>query len=384
MKGTWWKTLGELDPEQKKFVGLPMDGNYKLSGPPGCGKTNLLLLRAKFAAKKNLHNILFLTYASCLADYIRSGVGTHFDPSLVMTYWKWARQHIQDYYPAGLEEYEALFKIKNDEAQKRARLIALLQKAYDGAPTHNLYEAIFLDEAQDLSAGEIAELSKLTTRLTIAGDNRQGVYKQDGMTADGFEDVPLKYHYRIGRRICTVADKLLPPMEGEPTLYDRCRYREDLNASDAEAVPYASAEDQYDALIERLHKQQRAFNGELLGIFFPKKKLLADFREYIAGMDIANEIAFHDLNDAAHTYASNKQIHAMTIHSAKGSEFTAAHIVRGEEIKFPLHHLEIIFTAVTRARTSVTLYYTEKLLAPIRSAFATPTEAKMEDLFDEA
>lgn len=383
MQGTWWKNFDQLDPEQKKFAILPPEGKHVISGPPGCGKTNLLLLRAKFTVKSGLHNILFITYASCLADFIRSGVGTYFDRDQVSTYWAWARRHINTYYPQGLPAFNELFDLK-DNNEKRKKLIKLLKKAYENAPSHLLYDAIFIDEAQDLSKSEIEEISKLSPRITIAGDRRQGVYKQDGMSIAGFTPVHIKYHYRIGRRICDVADKLLPPLEGEPTLSDFCRYNnEPYGEASADAHEHSSIKIEYDALIERLVLQRRTYRSELIGVFFPKKEMLKEFRNYISKNQIISDVAFHDLLNEENSFNSSKQIHAMTIHGAKGAEFRAAHIMHGEALKFPLHHREIIFTAVTRAKTSLALHYVGSLLPFIKTAFAASNTPNPQDLFEE-
>ena len=382
MNGTWWKKFDDLDPEQKKIVRLPIDGKYLIQGPPGCGKTNLLLLRAKFTAKSELHNILFLTFANCLADFIKTGIGSSIEKDQIMTYWSWARSHIQTYYPAGLPEYKLLFDLE-DDTEKRKKLVRLLKLATKAAPTQSLYDAIFIDEAQDLSRAEIEEISRLSSRVTIAGDMRQGLYSQDGLEAKGFTAYEIAAHHRVGRKICKVADKLLPPSKDCPTLLENCRYREDLSESDAEPNECATVEAQYDAIIERLNSQSRVFKNELIGILFPKKKMLKEFRDYIADLDIASAIAFHDINDLNNSFSSSKKIHALTIHGAKGAEFRAIHIVRGEAIKFPLHRREVIFTAVTRAKTSVTLHFTGKISAPIKTAFAKPKTPTTDELFDE-
>ncbi len=48
MEETWWVEEGQLDDDQRKVAELKSKGSYLIKGPPGSGKTNLLLLRAKY------------------------------------------------------------------------------------------------------------------------------------------------------------------------------------------------------------------------------------------------------------------------------------------------------------------------------------------------
>ena len=45
MTDTWWVKQGQLDPHQKKVFTLSISDDHLVKGPPGSGKTNLLLLR---------------------------------------------------------------------------------------------------------------------------------------------------------------------------------------------------------------------------------------------------------------------------------------------------------------------------------------------------
>jgi superfamily I DNA and RNA helicase len=50
MNETWWLGEDQLDDDQKKIIALKLKGSHVITGPPGSGKTNLLLLRAKYIA----------------------------------------------------------------------------------------------------------------------------------------------------------------------------------------------------------------------------------------------------------------------------------------------------------------------------------------------
>lgn len=51
MSGTWWIDESELLDEQIRVLEEDLDSDIILKGPPGSGKTNLLLLRANHLGK---------------------------------------------------------------------------------------------------------------------------------------------------------------------------------------------------------------------------------------------------------------------------------------------------------------------------------------------
>ena len=66
MNDTWWIKEEQLDEDQKVFAGLGPTGNHLITGPPGCGKTNLLLLRAKYMYRAGQTNILVIVFTKTL------------------------------------------------------------------------------------------------------------------------------------------------------------------------------------------------------------------------------------------------------------------------------------------------------------------------------
>jgi len=75
VKKSWWRKQADLDEHQKRVVDLPTDGKYLLTGPPGSGKTNLLLLRAMYLSSASLKDVIFLTVGRTLKEFIATGVG---------------------------------------------------------------------------------------------------------------------------------------------------------------------------------------------------------------------------------------------------------------------------------------------------------------------
>src|ERR1700733_88977 len=73
MESSWWKDLSQLDDEQQKVISVDDDVDHLVIGPPGCGKTNLLLLRASYLYKKGTTNSKVLAFGRVLKEFIVSG-----------------------------------------------------------------------------------------------------------------------------------------------------------------------------------------------------------------------------------------------------------------------------------------------------------------------
>jgi superfamily I DNA and RNA helicase len=77
MKETWWVRPDQLDEDQKRIITLPIDKDYLITGPPGSGKTNLLLLRANFLVKSGLPDIVILVFTRTLKEFISTGASQY-------------------------------------------------------------------------------------------------------------------------------------------------------------------------------------------------------------------------------------------------------------------------------------------------------------------
>ena len=59
-------------------IELPPDGNYLILGPPGSGKTNLLLIRAEYLIRTDRPHLYVLMFNDPLHDFVVRG-GVHYD-----------------------------------------------------------------------------------------------------------------------------------------------------------------------------------------------------------------------------------------------------------------------------------------------------------------
>lgn len=382
MNKSWWRSKNELDDDQKAFIQLPAYGRYSLIGPPGSGKTNLLLLRAQFIAGMGEKNVLIVTYTKALADFIRTGIGAAglISPNQVKTYHSWASSHILE----NLGQ-RALPKGADFDNAARQAILEMLREANSKLLTNKLFSAIFVDEAQDLTADELEVLLCLSDNVAICGDARQGIYGRNGLSAIeqlALQPHRLKRHFRIGQKIAKVADRLIPPANLADSLEAMSNY--DLKAqgeSSANMHSCASRDEQFEKMLERIRIQIDAFKDDGIGIFCGKRESLEELRTRFNDTDLAEQVCVHGVDDDS-SFAGNTPIHVLTIHAAKGTEFRAVHLFGTEELaNYPLNRSRLGYTAITRAKTALNAYRTGDTNKPLENAFAEPRHMELDDLF---
>lgn len=374
MKGSWWTTIEQMDADQRAFVRLGADGRHLLVGPPGCGKTNLLVMRARYIYGLGLKNVLFLTFTRALADFIRAGVASKkglLEPEQVQTFNYWAFKHIATYAPEQISKIDRSAPFETSRQQVMAAL-AVANTRIEGV---NLYDAVLIDEVQDLHIDEIGALMRMSERITVAGDVKQMVFESGGsigkLEALGFHKTELRFHYRIGTAIANVADKALQPVDPANRLRANCNYLEDEQQSRARLTEFTTRDEQFSAMYKSIARQLRTYPNEGIGVIVPRNFLLLELKAKFAAEDpLPGGVAFHDETNEEHSFSSGKNVHVISLKSSKGAEFRAVHLYGLEELKYPQVRRELVFTAVTRAKTSLDGYYTGKVLNSIASAFA--------------
>lgn len=382
MNKSWWKSKDELDNDQKAFIRLPAHGKHLLIGPPGSGKTNLLLLRAQFMAGTGEKNVLIVTYSRELADFIRSGIGGTglISGRQVKTYHSWACEHVLQY----LGQF-AVPKGSDFDDETRTKVYEQVLLANKKLPSQKLFSAIFVDEAQDLTSDELDALIGLSDNVCICGDERQGIYNRDGLsdaTKLGLEVHKLTRHFRIGQKVAHVADRLIPPNAGEESLEATSNYNpKEQGESSAKMHVCASRDAQFEAMVALIRIQLDAFKGDTIGIFCGPKEAPKELRERFNGTDLSALVCVHKVDEDA-SFSGSSPIHVLTIHSSKGAEFRAVHLFGTEDLlKFPLNRSRLGFTAITRAKTALNAYRTGETNKSLENAFSEPSHFDIDDLF---
>ncbi len=364
-------------------MNLPLDGRYSLTGPPGSGKTNLLLLRAQFLAGSGEKNVLIITYSNALCNFIRSGIGKSgfISNDQVKTFHSWAGSHIVDQLGFGAISLAGKF-----DDTTRAEILEKLKEANTKLPSSKIYSGIFVDEAQDLSVEELELLLSLSDKVCISGDLRQGIYQKDGLSIAqklNLTQFQLTSHFRIGQRIAQVADKLMPPDAGEPSLESIANYNPKIQGeSTAKMNVLESRAAQFEKMIELIRIQLDAFNDDSIGVFAGTNDTIAELKRRFDATDLAGLVAYHGYEDSS--FSPSKRIHLITLHSAKGTEFRAVHIFGAEELRsVHLRRTRLAYTAITRARTALNVFCTGETTRALDSAFAQTAYIDLDDLFEE-
>jgi superfamily I DNA/RNA helicase len=370
---TFWLGKNELDAEQGQAVeGIPESSSFLLRGPAGSGKTNILLLRAKWMTLKSISDFRIIVFTSSLRKFLAAGCEQYgINPESVVTQMTFFRNLLQ--------EYSVPFELSKNFEVDRNMLAGKVMSLIEEKNIPSTYcEAILVDEAQDYTDTELLVFRRLTNRLVLASDSRQSIYRTThtpGLPEKIVDHnvVTLKYHYRSGLRLCKVADAILADSENYPRLQGESRYDEKARPSSVARVSCPSFVDQQQEILANLRNQLDLYADERIGVLFPKREQAQEFERTLEGSDLADSL-------------ESEAIWVDTLHGAKGWEFRAVHLGGCEVLpKMGATQKRLIYTGVLRGKTSAHVYFSGHVPGYLDSALATvePPKAKpkLDDLF---
>ena len=373
MDRTWWRSARELDQDQRAIIEISTDyGNHLVTGPPGCGKTNILLLRASYLRSAGFGNCAILVFTKTLREFIATGSSQSaamLPPDRIQTHASWTLRLLGR---LGRQFELSREDLSYDEARAE-RHQALERAVQEAGLGHDYYDSILLDEAQDYWACEVELLSRLTRRLFAVGDRRQRIYsRNEGIQAArgvGCNEMQLRNHYRMGREICRVADRLLPT-EGEDRLEQYCQYDEHELPSRVSVHPEEDVQRQLARLKASLDEQVRAYPDEWLGVLAVRRETRDTVAEFLRETELGENVILQSEEADDRSFDPERRVVVSTLHSAKGTEFRSVHLIAADD--FPYYTREKAFTAVTRAKTTFDVYHSRTLEGALESALATP------------
>jgi len=385
MATLWWTKKEQLDKDQRALIEkLPLRENFLILGPPGSGKTNILLRRAQFVRGQNMPNVMVLTFTRPLTEFVKTGCFDDqgreiFPQSCVTTLESWQRGL---YAQHGVKRPAASSTLT--EWKRKLAAGAMGFRDQGRIPP---YDALFIDEAQDLLSEEVALISQWSSVLFFVGDDRQKIFED----AEGLESVRkivsaaneriLEFHYRLAPEICHVADRILLPPNGK-TLASTEHYNGPRPATVFIQPEALTKEGQLEITTKRLQEQIRVYGdlikqGDRLAVIVARKddrEVVFNHLESVSALAGKSKI-IRSKDDADDYYDpsfdANTPICIVTVKGCKGLEFRAVHWLFADELSHH-HKPEHYYTVVTRAKTSLDVCYT-RMLPQILARAHSPT-----------
>jgi superfamily I DNA/RNA helicase len=383
MGETWWVGEDELDDDQKDVIALPLTGSHLITGPPGSGKTNLLLLRGNYMTLAGKPDIAIIVFSRTLQEFIVSGArGYAFPAEKIQTSRRWAQQLLFQYGvftspPQGFEEQRLYF-------------LELVTDLVDTRKLSHIYDGILLDEAQDYLPEEIEMFSRLARVLFVVADPRQKIYAtpdpiQTVRTLAHGKEHALEYHYRCGRNVCKVADAFGKDSSGYHQLLPTSHYDEAAKPSSVEHFRCRDIVEQTRRIIEKLSVQLKAYpDDELFGVLCPRVEDVDTIWRIIADSPLG-DVAILQKGGEHAAFDPERPIVVGTFHSAKGVEFRGLHLAGCDALKRFRLQRNISYMAVTRCKTTLSIYYSNELPGYFEKALGAvdpvPSLPKIKDVF---
>lgn len=385
----WWAKREQLDPTQMSLIeSLTPDESHLVVGPPGSGKTNVLLRRAQFVRAEGRPRVLVLAFTRSLTEFIKTGCidaakREIFPRALVQTIEEWMRWIHE-------EHGEPLPRQPANQRDLSAWKQALAESALGLSSRGHIpkFETIFVDEAQDLHAAELKALAAWSENIFFVGDSKQQIYGH----AVGLQEVEkhvarnnihaLQFHYRLAPEIARVADRILNS-SGAIGLTSTGHYHGPRPGRFETHGPLDRGS-QVRVCVETIKSQLRSYSdlidrGDRIGIVVAKQ----EDREYVFDLLEADP---HLLGKSKIIRARNgsrfdeyevgfdddSSIAIVTVKGCKGLEFRAVHWLFCDELNWA-HSNEHYYTVITRAKTEMDVYYTDTLPTAIASAYSSPS-----------
>ena len=161
--------------QMRAMKSVPKEHSLVL-GPPGSGKTSVLLHRAQFLINRygiSPNNCRLFIYTKVLSSYIRTGLqDLNLPIKSVMTFDFWCcsyyNRNINDELPKNGENFD--FPAIRSAVWEKTRHLQTYEKPFD---------FVLVDEGQDLDLRDFKTITAVTQHVTVFMDPMQKIYERD-------------------------------------------------------------------------------------------------------------------------------------------------------------------------------------------------------------
>ena len=359
-----------LDLEQERFARKLGEGHRLIFGVAGSGKTVILIARARFLTKKHPDwKILILCYNRLLKDAIFNILNPQdYDGDItISTFHSWVHKYILSVD----NTFSQLYKEAREKAEREDKFddffnefvpSLFIQMLKDLQNNKVLYDAILIDEAQDMAANWfncfIPVLNPKTNSLLITCDGIQGIYARKKFTwkSVGIQAVgrvkKFAKTYRTPINIGILAQKALPTslrdlLDKEDEFISTKEYAGDHGI--VEIILSKSRDEEYEMLAEKINRLLKNPQEILILSRYNIVKFKNDhpFFKALSKLDIEwKELQKHNFETPGLLIG--------TIHGSKGLECDTI-IIPEINTYFTNNRRQLLYVAITRSRKKLIL-----------------------------
>jgi superfamily I DNA/RNA helicase len=374
---TWLVARGELLPDQLRAIELAPTEHRVIAGPPGSGKTQVLLHRAAFLRERlgtEPNRFRIFVFTNSLKSYIRSALHLlDLPPGCVWGFDAWCvgfyRRRISPVLPTQDDE-----DATPDFAGIRTTVATWLR---EHPPSPKFYDFAMVDEGQDLDGAAFAILTAIAGHVTVGMDVKQQIYDGGSDEAEVLRGLGLRRRNVAlleAFRCCPYIAELASQFVEDPQ--ERAAYLAQVRTTQTEreqslvvVAPSAGIEMAMlaDALRARLARSER------VGVLVPKRRVMAEVAAAMRAAGIAVETS--DRMDFASDLPK-----VMPYHSAKGITLDSVLLPGLQTENFrrytPRRIERLLFVAITRAQGWAylsTVVEGKTVFAPLERLVTRPT-----------
>jgi superfamily I DNA/RNA helicase len=232
-------TYQRLSKEQDRINGLPLDGNWLVTGPPGTGKSVMAIYRAQILRKKK-RSIRLLTWSRLLKMYMEHSLDqVDLSEAELSTFDRWFYDWWRNEYRSAPPKVPGggFYDYDWDE----------IHRQLGKGPPPNAGVDLLIDEGQDLPSGFYLFVGETCRHLTVFADENQTITDKQSSIVDIRryarikDEFELRKNYRNTIEIAKVARHFysglptgvpdLPDAQDEPGRVPEIRHVTDLTAS---------------------------------------------------------------------------------------------------------------------------------------------------------